>query len=127
MLRLPEWNPTPDWDRRLKSVKYLVLAGLVAIAFLAPQATEAAVEVEPFKTAVTTIFQREWCFIAYAVLWLVVGMVTFKPFCRYVCPLGAMMAVGGVLRARDWIPRRPECGSPCQLCKVRCRYGAKVY
>jgi polyferredoxin len=24
----------------------------------------------------------------------------------------------------DWIPRRKECGSPCQLCAVRCRYGA---
>ncbi|MEO0363122.1 MAG: 4Fe-4S binding protein, partial [Pseudomonadota bacterium] len=43
---------------------------------------------------------------------------------RYVCPLGALMAVGGVLRGRDWIARRAECGSPCQLCKVKCAYGA---
>jgi dissimilatory sulfite reductase (desulfoviridin) alpha/beta subunit len=34
------------------------------------------------------------------------------------------MAIGGMLRLRKWIPRRVECGSPCQLCKVRCRYGA---
>jgi polyferredoxin len=33
------------------------------------------------------------------------------------------MAIGGMLRGRDWIARRTECGSPCQLCKVRCRYG----
>ena len=45
-------------------------------------------------------------------------------FCRYVCPLGAVMAIGGLLRVRKWIPRRIECGSPCQLCRVKCEYGA---
>jgi transcriptional regulator of nitric oxide reductase len=124
LLRLPEWNPTPVWDWRLKTVKYFALAGLSAIAFFAPQTTETAAEIEPFKTAITTIFQREWYFVVYAGAWLAIGMVIFKPFCRYLCPLGALMAIGGMLRMRDWIPRRSTCGSPCQLCKVRCRYGA---
>ena len=124
LLRLPEWNPSARWDRRLKWVKYLALAGLVAIAFVRPDAAETAAEVEPFKTAVTTFFQREWYFVAYALFWLGLGMVTFKGFCRYLCPLGALMALGGVLRLRKWIPRRAECGTPCQLCRVRCRYGA---
>lgn len=124
LLRLPEWNPSARWDRRLKRVKYLALAGLVAIAFVRPDAVETAAEVEPFKTAVTTFFQREWYFVAYALFWLGLGMVTFKGFCRYLCPLGALMALGGVLRLRKWIPRRAECGTPCQLCRVRCRYGA---
>lgn len=61
---------------------------------------------------------------AYAAFWLAFGMVTFKGFCRWVCPLGAVMAIGGLLRGRDWIARRAECGSPCQLCRVRCNYGA---
>jgi transcriptional regulator of nitric oxide reductase len=124
LLRLPEWNPSARWDRRLKWVKYVALAGLVAIAFVRPDAAETAAEVEPFKTAVTTFFQREWYFVAYALFWLGLGMVTFKGFCRYLCPLGALMALGGVLRLRKWIPRRVECGTPCQLCRVRCRYGA---
>ena len=34
------------------------------------------------------------------------------------------MAIGGLLRGRDWIARRTECGSPCQLCRVKCSYGA---
>ena len=34
------------------------------------------------------------------------------------------LAVVGRLRLLDWIPRRAECGTPCQLCKVKCRYGA---
>lgn len=124
MLRLPEWNPSARWDRRLKAGAWAALAGLIAVAFLAPAQAEKAAEIEPFKTAVTTLFRREWYYVAYALFWLLLGMVTFKGFCRYLCPLGALMALGGMLRLRKWIPRRAECGTPCQLCRVRCRYGA---
>lgn len=123
-LGLRQITPDAAWDRRLKRVKYLVLAGLVAIVILAPDVTDTAAEVEPFKTAITTFFVREWYFVAYAVFWLALSMVLFKGFCRYVCPLGALMAIGGWLRGRDWIARRPACGSPCQLCRVKCSYGA---
>ncbi|MDX3975293.1 4Fe-4S binding protein, partial [Shinella sp.] len=124
LLRLPQWNPSPLWDRRLKTGAWLSLAGLIAVTFLAPAKIETAAEIEPFKTAVTTLFQREWYYVAYAVFWLLLAATTFKGFCRYVCPLGAVMALGGMLRTRRWIPRRVECGSPCQLCRVRCPYGA---
>ncbi|MEE3101427.1 MAG: 4Fe-4S binding protein, partial [Pseudomonadota bacterium] len=124
LLRLPRIEPSPAWDRRLKRVKYGLLAALVATLFLAPEHIELAAEVEPFKTAITTGFDREWIYVAYAVAWLALGTVLFKGFCRYVCPLGALMALGGALRGRDWIARRAECGTPCQLCRVKCAYGA---
>ena len=124
LLRLPQWNPSPIWDRRLKAGPWLSLAGLVAVTFFAPEKAETAAEIEPFKTAVTTFFHREWYYVAYAAFWLFLAAVTFKGFCRYICPLGAIMALGGLLRTRNWIPRRLECGSPCQLCHVRCPYGA---
>ncbi|HLP70410.1 MAG TPA: 4Fe-4S binding protein [Rhizobium sp.] len=124
MLRLPQWKPPPVWDRRLKVGPWLSLGGLVAVSLIAPDKTETAAEVEPFKTAITTLFQREWYYVAYAAFWMLLATVTFKGFCRYVCPLGAAMALGGLLRTRNWIPRRAECGSPCQLCQVRCPYGA---
>ena len=124
VLRLPRMEPTPAWDARLKWIKYGVLAALVAVAIWIPDQIDKAAEVEPFKTAITTFFVREWWYVAYALFWLVLGMVTFKGFCRYVCPLGALMAVGGLIRGRDWIARRAECGTPCQLCKVRCNYEA---
>ncbi|MDH3917410.1 MAG: 4Fe-4S binding protein, partial [Rhodospirillales bacterium] len=115
----------PDaWDRRLKWLKYGVLSVLAVAAVVSPALTDVLVEVEPFKTAITVNFVREWYFVAYAAGWLVLGLWLFKGFCRYVCPLGAVMVLGGLLRKRDWIPRRPDCGSPCQLCKVRCNYGA---
>ncbi|WP_172328804.1 4Fe-4S binding protein [Mangrovicoccus sp. HB161399] len=124
LLHLPQVEPSPAWDRRLKALKYVVLAFLLGTAVLAPGQIDKAAEVEPFKTAITTFFLRDWQYAAYAAFWLLLAMVTFKGFCRYVCPLGALMAVGGMLRLRRWIPRREDCGSPCQLCKVRCRYGA---
>lgn len=123
-LKLPQLEVSDSWDKRLRPLKYVVLAALVGVVFFAPSAVDKAAEVEPFKTAITTFFIREWYYVAYAVFWLLLSMVLFKGFCRYVCPLGAVMAIGGLLRGRDWIARRVECGSPCQLCKVSCNYGA---
>ncbi len=123
-LRLPRIEPPARWDRRLKRLKYLLLAGLVATVLIAPDRVDTAAEIEPFKTAITVFFLREWYYVLYAGIWLILGLFLFKGFCRYVCPLGAVMAIGGLLRGRDWIARRAECGSPCQLCKVRCKYGA---
>ncbi|MGG7567302.1 4Fe-4S binding protein [Rhodovulum sp. DZ06] len=112
------------WDRRLKKVKYGVLAALAVATLVSPAATDAMVEVEPFKTAVTTWFIRDIPYVVYAGFWLVLGMTLFKGFCRYVCPLGALLALGDALRIRAWIPRREACGSPCRLCEARCRYQA---
>ena len=102
----------------------LCLAGLIGVTFLVPDQIDKAAEVEPFKTAITTYFVREWYYVAYAAFWLLSATVLFKGFCRYVCPLGAVMAIGGLIRGRDWIARRSECGSPCQLCRVKCQYQA---
>ncbi len=124
LLRLPRYDPSRRWDKRLKWVKYILLAGMIATVFVAPDHVDTVAEIEPFKTAVTTLFLRDWYYVAYAAAWLIAGMVLFKGFCRYVCPLGAVMAIGGLLRGRDWIARRKECGSPCQLCRVKCSYGA---
>ena len=124
VLHVPQIVPNPAWDDRLKWIKYAVLGGLVLLIFTAPARLDKAIEVEPFKTAITTFFMREWYYVAYAAALLLSSMVLFKGFCRYICPLGAVMAIGGLIRGRDWIARRPECGSPCQLCRVKCNYGA---
>ncbi|MEP1330873.1 4Fe-4S binding protein [Pseudophaeobacter sp.] len=124
LLRLPQIEPSAAWDDRLKWLKYIILAVMVLLLFTAPARLDKAIEVEPFKTAITTFFIREWYYVAYAVGLLLLSMVLFKGFCRYICPLGAVMAIGGLLRGRKWIERRAECGSPCQLCKVKCSYGA---
>lgn len=109
-------------DDQLKYVKYVILFAILITAFFAPSYAEIIAEVEPFKTAITLYFWRTWPFLLYAAFWLILSMFIFKAFCRYACPLGAFLSLGGNLRMMNWIPRRKECGSPCQLCNVRCNY-----
>ena len=123
-LRIPQVAVPRRLDRALRFVKYIVLVGILVSAAVSPPVADTMVEVEPFKTSITLYFVRSWPFVAYAIGLLVLNLFIYKGFCRYLCPLGAGLAVVGRLRVFDWIPRRAECGTPCQLCKVKCRYGA---
>ena len=123
-LGLPQFTLPPAWEWWLVRLKYGVLAVLVLGTVLDASLAETLAEIEPFKTSITLGFDREWPFVVYAGLLLVAGMVMFKPYCRFLCPLGAALAAGGRARLLDWIPRRPECGTPCKLCAHRCRYNA---
>ena len=123
-LRIRQWRVSTALHERLIYVKYLALALLMGLAMFSLQFAEQGAEIEPFKTAVTLGFVREWPFVVYAVLLLGLGLFINKFYCRYVCPLGAGLAVLGRLRLLSLIPRRAECGSPCQLCAVKCETGA---
>ncbi len=114
-------------DAKLKLVKYVVLAAIVGLAACGAAAspwTDRAIEVEPFKTAITLAFVRSWPFIAWAAALVASSAFVFKGFCRYLCPLGAGLAILGRLRRFDWIARRAECGTPCQSCRHHCDYQA---
>jgi NosR/NirI family transcriptional regulator, nitrous oxide reductase regulator len=123
-LRLPQVAVRRVLDARLKRVKYGVLAAILLAAVWAPAQADRLVELEPFKTAITLNFVRAWPFVAYAAGLLLAAMVVNKMFCRYLCPLGAALALLGRVRLLDWIPRRAECGTPCQTCRHRCGYNA---
>ena len=111
-------------DAALKWVKYGVLAVLVGGAGMAAAWTESAVEIEPFKTAISLGFDRAWPFVAWALACTVLSVFVFRGYCRYVCPLGAALALLGRVRLFAWIPRRQECGTPCQSCRHHCHYEA---
>ncbi|HMN38002.1 MAG TPA: 4Fe-4S binding protein [Hyphomicrobium sp.] len=111
-------------DRKLRLVKYAVLAAIILAAFVSTPVAEKLAEAEPFKTAITLGFDRAWPYVIYAVGLLGLSAFVFKGYCLYVCPLGAALALAGRVRTFDWIARRSECGTPCQLCAVRCRYGS---
>jgi transcriptional regulator of nitric oxide reductase len=121
---LPQLAVRRVLDARLKRVKYGVLAAILLAAVWAPAWADRLVELEPFKTAITLNFARAWPFVAYAAGWLLLAMVVNKAFCRYLCPLGAALALLGRVRLLDWVPRRAECGTPCQTCRHRCGYNA---
>lgn len=121
------WRPRPlhtRLDAGLKKIKYAVLAVIVAAAVLSESWSALAVEVEPFKTAISLGFQRDWPYVAWAVVCLAASVFVYRGYCRYLCPLGAGLAVLDRLRLRRWIPRRAECGTPCQTCRHRCEYQA---
>ncbi|GCL62939.1 4Fe-4S binding protein [Pseudaquabacterium pictum] len=111
-------------DQRLKWLKYGVLAVLCSGAALAAGWTDTAVEVEPFKTAISQTFQRDWPYVAWALACVGASVLVFRGYCRYLCPLGAALALLDGLRRWAWIPRRAECGTPCQTCRHRCGYQA---
>ncbi|HEU4386012.1 MAG TPA: 4Fe-4S binding protein [Anaeromyxobacteraceae bacterium] len=124
LARLPRLRLSHAADARLKWVKYAVLLAILLAAVVSARWSDPLVEVEPFKTAITMHFRRSWAAVAYAAGTVLVGVVFFKAFCRYLCPLGALLAVLGHLRRWDWLARRVECGQPCQTCRSRCEYQA---
>ncbi|MEC7376328.1 MAG: 4Fe-4S binding protein, partial [Pseudomonadota bacterium] len=93
------------WHRRLILLKYPILIGLVATAFYSLTLAEKLAEVEPFKTSITLFFVRSWPFVLYALGLLLIGMFIHKFYCRYLCPLGAGLAVLGRLRLFSWLDR----------------------
>ena len=109
-------------DARLKWIKYAVLTGVIASLWIAPASTELAVEVEPFKTAISLYFARDWPYVAWAGGLLALSVFVYRGYCRYICPLGAALAVFNPLRRWGWIARRDACGTPCQTCRHRCDY-----
>ncbi|WP_297308253.1 4Fe-4S binding protein [Neptuniibacter sp.] len=121
-LKLPQLKVSTKLDAQLKWVKYLVLLVIMVVAVVSVPLTGSVVEIEPFKTSITLIFDRSWPFVLWAVVLLGLSLFVYKGYCRYICPLGAGMAIFGKLRIYNWLPRRSECGSPCQLCNKRCEY-----
>jgi len=58
--------------------------------------------------------------VAYAVALLVAGLFVERFYCRYLCPLGAALAIPARIRMFDWLKRYHECGNPCQTCSNQC-------
>ncbi|MDI5987244.1 4Fe-4S binding protein [Halomonas sp. M4R5S39] len=110
---------------RLWAIKYIILLALFAVSLHSLGAAERYAEVEPFKTAITLRFQRDWGFLLYALALVAVSAFNHKFYCRYVCPLGAGLAIPARLRLFDWLKRhRGSCGTPCQICANECEVKA---
>lgn len=110
---------------RLWAIKYIILLVLFAVSLHSLGAAERYAEVEPFKTAITLRFQRDWAFIVYALGLVAISAFNHKFYCRYVCPLGAGLAIPSRLRLFDWLKRhRGSCGTPCQICANECEVAA---
>ncbi len=117
--RIPE-----AWSTRLSKVKYGVLAVLLVLTFVDFEWAAWAAGIEPFKTAITLRFDAPVAAVLWAGGLLILALFVERAFCRFLCPLGAGLAVLSRVRVFSFLRRRPECGSPCHACRPVCPTGA---
>ena len=119
-LHIPQWTLPWGLHERLWPLKYMIFLGLFGVSLTSIEQAEHLAEIEPFKTAIILKFVRAWPFLAYAAALLIAGLFVERFFCRYLCPLGAALAIPARMRMFDWLKRYKECGSPCQTCANQC-------
>jgi NosR/NirI family nitrous oxide reductase transcriptional regulator len=123
-LKLPEYKFPDVVHERLTALKYVIFVALFGLSLQSIGHAALAAEVEPFKTAIVMHFNRSGIFLWYAAGLVVVSVFYRKFFCKYLCPLGAALAIPAPLRIFDWLRRRKECGRPCQICAIQCEVQA---
>ncbi|WBU55222.1 NosR/NirI family protein [Paracoccus sp. SCSIO 75233] len=119
-LGIPQYSLPWGLHERLWPVKYMIFLGLFGVSLASLEQAERLAEVEPFKTAIILKFARAWPFVVYAAGLLMAGLFVERFYCRYLCPLGAGLAIPARIRMFDWLKRYNECGNPCQTCANEC-------
>ena len=119
-LGIPQFRLPWGLHERLWPVKYMIFLGLFGVSLASLDQAERLAEVEPFKTAIILKFVRAWPFVVYAAGLLMAGLFVERFYCRYLCPLGAGLAIPARIRMFDWLKRYKECGNPCQTCGNEC-------
>ena len=105
---------------RLWPIKYILFLGLFAVSLTDIAMAMRCAEAEPFKTAITLRFLREWPYVSFALAMLIASLFIERFYCRYLCGLGAALAIPARLRMFEWLKRRHQCGSECDVCATRC-------
>lgn len=109
---------------RLWAFKYTLFVAILALGFYSVHDALVLAEAEPFKTAISLRFLRAWPFVLFALAVLGAGLFIERFYCRYLCPLGAGLAIPAKLKIFDWLKRRPQCGRECRFCEPSCTVGA---
>lgn len=118
-LKLPAFELPDRIHKPARWVRYVILVVLVGAFLKSPQLGEQLAEVEPFKS---TFYVKPWArpigFFLYWLALLGVALVVYRPFCRYICPLGAALALPGSFRLSG--PYRRAFCSKCTICTRGC-------
>lgn len=120
LAHIPQVQVPWSIHERLWALKYIIFMTLFGMSLYSLELAERFAEIEPFKTAIILKFMREWPFVTFAMGLLVVGLFIERFYCRYLCPLGAALAIPARLRTFDWLKRYHECGTPCARCANEC-------
>ncbi len=120
LARIPQYAVPWGLHERLWPVKYMIFLALFGMSLYSLEIAERYAEIEPFKTAIILKFQRSWPYVLFAVGLLAAGLFIERFYCRYLCPLGAALAIPARMRMFDWLKRYRECGNPCARCAKEC-------
>lgn len=119
-LGVPQLDLPFALHERLRGIKFALFLAILGVSLGSLETAVRLAEIEPFKTAIVLRFWREWPFVAWALALLVAGLFVERAFCRYLCPLGAALALPARLRQFEWLKRRWQCGQKCHICAATC-------
>ncbi len=120
LVRIPQIVVPWGLHERLWALKYVIFLTLFGVSLHSLEWAERLAEIEPFKTVIIMKFMRDWPYVLFAIALLAAGLFIERFFCRYLCPLGAALAIPARMRMFEWIKRYHQCGQPCQTCANEC-------
>ncbi len=120
ILKLPEFELPDGVHTKARWIRYGVFGGLVVAFLISPELGERLAEVEPFKsTFFVRPWAREWFLFGWWLLLAGASFFWYRPFCRYICPLGAALALPSSFRLSGPY-RRDFCATGCKICPRGC-------
>jgi NosR/NirI family nitrous oxide reductase transcriptional regulator len=111
-----------EYHVTLEKVRYPLFVAIVIGFVISTDLGATLAKVEPFKAAFYRSLVSDPVYIAWSAVLVVSGAFMFRPYCRYICPLGAGLALGNVLQ-REPIQRYDLCGD-CVKCQTDCDFQA---
>jgi NosR/NirI family nitrous oxide reductase transcriptional regulator len=104
---------------KLKWLKYIIFFTLLGASFYSMGLAEKLAEVEPFKTTfLVGVWNRSWPFVTFWLVLFGLSLLSERPFCKYLCPLGAALALPSQFRGIA-LKRKQEC-TTCHACAAGC-------
>ena len=111
---------TPEWlDRALGALPFVYLGA--GILFAATGSAFIICEYDPF----VALYRRSGSLgmLGLGAVFLIVGIFIGRPYCRFLCPYGALLSLAS--RFAKWnVTLSPTDCLNCQICDTACPYGA---
>ncbi len=105
---------------KLIYLKYIIFLVIFGASFYSFMLSEYMTEVEPFRTFVLKL-NREWYFVSYFMVLTIGSMIIYRAFCRYICPLGAALAIPSLIKKIPLVKmKRYDFCSSCKICTRTC-------